>query len=43
MVRVRTPRRLSSEQRELFERLAELDGEETDEPGLFDRVKNIFS
>jgi molecular chaperone DnaJ len=42
-VRVRTPRRLSSEQRELFERLAELEGEETDEPGLFDRVRNIFS
>ncbi len=37
-----TPGRLSDEQRRLFEQLAELDGEETLEPGLFDRVKNIF-
>ena len=41
-VLVRTPTRLSSEQRELLEKLAELEGDETDEPGLFDRVKNIF-
>ena len=37
-----TPGRLSDEQRRLFEQLAELDGEETLEPGLFDRVKKIF-
>ncbi len=37
-----TPRDLSDERRELLEKLAELDGEETGEPGLFDRVKNIF-
>ncbi len=40
-VRVRTPKRLTAEQRELFERLAELEGRET-ERGLFDRVKDIF-
>jgi len=34
---------ISDERRELLERLAELDGEETNEPGLFDRVKNIFN
>jgi molecular chaperone DnaJ len=42
-VAIRTPRRLSKEQRELIEQLAELEGEEQDEPGLFDRVKNIFN
>jgi len=41
-VHVRTPSRLSDEQRLLLRQLAELDGEETGEPGLFDRVKNIF-
>jgi molecular chaperone DnaJ len=42
VVRVRTPRRLSAEQRELLESLARLDDEETAERGLFDRVKDIF-
>jgi molecular chaperone DnaJ len=42
-VQVRTPTRLTDEQRNLIEQLAELDGEETAEPGLFDRVKNIFN
>lgn len=42
-VEVRTPKKLSREQRELFEKLAEIDGGKTDDaPGLFDRVKNIF-
>ncbi len=41
-VTVRTPTRLSEEKRRLLEELARLDGEETSEPGLFDRVKNIF-
>jgi molecular chaperone DnaJ len=41
-VRVRVPKRLDDEQRRLIERLAELEGEETAEPGLFDRVRNIF-
>lgn len=39
---VRTPQKLSDEQRRLLEQLAELDGEQTGEQGLFDRVKNIF-
>jgi len=42
-VQIRTPKRLGKERRELIEQLAELDGEEHDEPGLFDRVKNIFN
>jgi molecular chaperone DnaJ len=42
-VQVATPRRLSAEQRELYEKLAELDGVETAERGLFDRVKDIFN
>ena len=42
-IRVQTPRALSSEQRQLLERLAELDGVETAERGLFDRVKDIFN
>jgi molecular chaperone DnaJ len=42
-IRVRTPESLSVEQRELLEKLAELDGVETAERGLFDRVKDIFN
>ncbi len=42
-IRVETPRRLTAEQRQLLERLAELDGDETAERGLFDRVKDIFN
>jgi len=42
-VQVLTPTKLSDEQRRLIEQLAELDGEEMGEPGLFERVKNIFS
>lgn len=42
-VQVRTPRRLSAEQRALLEKLAELEGEETAERGLIDRVKDIFN
>ncbi len=40
---VRTPTRLTAEQRELFERLAGLEGEEASGRGLFDRVKDIFN
>ena len=42
-VQVRVPRRLGREQRQLVERLAELERQEPEDPGLFDRVKNIFS
>jgi molecular chaperone DnaJ len=42
-VHVRTPIRLSEERRRLLEQLAELDGEETSDPGLFEKVKNIFN
>ena len=42
-IRVATPRSLSAEQRQLLEKLAELDGVETAERGLFDRVKDIFN
>ena len=41
-VQVRLPRRLSPEQRQLFEQLAELEGEDPANRGLFDRVKDIF-
>ena len=40
---VRTPARLTAEQRELFERLARIEGEEGSGRGLFDRVKDIFN
>ncbi len=39
---VRTPTRLSAEQRELLEKLGRLEGEEAADRGLFDRVKDIF-
>jgi molecular chaperone DnaJ len=42
-VQVRTPKRLTQEQRRLVERLAELGGDESGERGLFDRVKDIFN
>jgi molecular chaperone DnaJ len=42
-IRVETPRRISAEQRELLEKLAELDGKETAERGIFERVKDIFN
>lgn len=42
-VAVRTPTRLTSEQRELFERLAEIGGDEVSGKGLFERVKDIFN
>jgi molecular chaperone DnaJ len=42
-VQVVTPTKLSSDQRRLIEELAELDGEQMGEPGLFERVKNIFN
>ena len=42
VARVRTPERLTAEQRELLERLAALDGDDVGERGLFDRVKDIF-
>ncbi len=42
-IRVQTPKSLSAEQRRLLEQLAELDGVETAERGLFDRVKDIFN
>ena len=41
-VHVRTPERLSKAQRELFERLAEVERTETGDGGLFERVRNIF-
>jgi len=40
---VHTPSRLSAEQRELFGKLAELEGDDPADRGLFDRVKDIFS
>ena len=42
-IRVQTPRSLSAEQRELLTKLAELDGVETPERGIFERVKDIFN
>ena len=42
-IRVSTPLSLTAEQRHLLEKLAELDGVETAERGLFDRVKDIFN
>ncbi len=42
-VQVRTPVSPDSQQRELFERLAEVEGDPTADRGLFDRVKDIFS
>ena len=42
-VAVVTPRRLSPELREIYEKLAELEGEEPPDRGLFDRVKDIFN
>lgn len=42
-VQVRTPPSLDNEQRELFERLAEVEGDPALDRGLFDRVKDIFS
>jgi molecular chaperone DnaJ len=41
-VHVRTPARLTGDQRALYEKLLELDGEEAGERGLFDRVRDIF-
>jgi molecular chaperone DnaJ len=41
-VQVRTPESLDTEQRELFERLSEIEGEPVADRGLFDRVKDIF-
>jgi molecular chaperone DnaJ len=40
---VTTPIRLTAEKREIFERLAKLEGEEASGRGLFDRVKEIFN
>ena len=42
-VRVRVPRRMGAEQRALYEKLASIEGDETSERGLFDRVKDIFN
>jgi molecular chaperone DnaJ len=42
-VHVLTPEGLDAEQRELFERLSEIEGEPVPDRGLFDRVKDIFS
>ncbi len=41
--RVHTPRRLSDKQRKLLQELAEFDGEETGDSGLFERVRKIFN
>jgi molecular chaperone DnaJ len=43
LARVYTPHRLSAEQRELYEKLLELDGAEAEDRGLFDRVRDIFN
>ena len=42
-IHVAVPTRLTPEQRELYEKLAALDGLEAPERGLFDRVKDIFN
>jgi molecular chaperone DnaJ len=42
VVRVRTPESLDAAQRELFERLAQLEGDGAADRTLFDRVKDIF-
>ena len=42
-VGVRVPTTLSDEQRTLLERLAELEGEEPPERGVFEKVKDFFS
>lgn len=39
---MRTPTRLTPEQRELLERLARIEGDQAPERGIFDRVKDIF-
>jgi molecular chaperone DnaJ len=41
-VSVRIPSRLTPEQRELYEKLATIEGAEVPERGIFDRVKDIF-
>lgn len=43
IVQLHTPGSLTLEQRQLFERLAELEGESAAGRGLFDRMKDIFS
>ena len=42
-VQVRTPVSLDERQREVFERLAEIEELDSEDRGLFDRVKDIFS
>jgi molecular chaperone DnaJ len=42
-IQVRTPKSLTPEQRQLLEKLGEIEGTETAERGLFDRVKDIFN
>jgi molecular chaperone DnaJ len=42
-VQLHTPRSLNTDQRELFERLGEIEGETPADRGLFDRVKDIFN
>ena len=42
-VHVHVPKKLTDEQRELLERLAEIEGEATLEQGPFERIKKIFS
>lgn len=42
-LRVSVPKRLSRDQRRLIEELAEHDGGDEDDSGLFERVKNIFN
>jgi len=39
---VKVPARLTPEQREHYEKLAQLEGTEAPDRGLFDRVKDIF-
>ena len=40
---VDTPKRLGKEERELFEQLAEFDGKQGRDRGLFERVRDIFN
>ena len=42
-VQLHTPTRLSAERRRLLEALAELEAEDDEDPGLFERVKKIFT
>ena len=42
-VKLRVPKSLSDEQRKLLEELAELEGDETRQRGVLDKVKDFFA